>query len=332
MGPGDLAQVLRCMPEIEDPNVLVGINTGDDAAVYRLRDDLAIVQTVDYFTPIVDDPYDFGQVAAANSLSDVYAMGARPIMALSIVGFPAKKQPLSVMSDILRGGADKAREAGIYIVGGHSIDDAEPKYGLAVTGVVRPDCIYRNVGAEPGDRLVLTKPMGTGIVTTAIKLKKKLVDEPMYRELLTSMAGLNRTASEAMTEVGANACTDVTGFGLLGHLAEMTTGSDVDALVFASRVPLLPGTEGLLRKGMAPGGTERNLDHFGSAVDWDAGISEGMKQILFDPQTSGGLLIAVPGPRSDQLLDTLKAKGCSACTVVGEVVRGAGRIRVVKGD
>ena len=316
------------MPEIDDPNVLVGINTGDDAAVYRLRDDLALVYTVDYFTPILDDPYEFGQVAAANSLSDVYAMGGRPLMALSIVGFPATTQPLSALSEILRGGADKAREAGIHIVGGHSIEDPEPKYGLAVVGTVHPDRVCRNVGARPGDRLVLTKPIGTGLLTTAVKHRRRSITRAIHQELLASMTLLNKAAAEAMTEVGANACTDVTGFGLLGHLAGMIKGSGVDANVFASQVPLLSGALALARKGMSPGGTDRNLEYFGPGIEWAAGVTEETRLILADPQTSGGLLIAVPSEKSEQLLQTLAQRGVRTRSVVGEIVEGSGRIHV----
>ncbi len=316
------------MPAIDDPNVLVGINTGDDAAVYRLRDDLALVYTVDYFTPVLDDPYEFGQVAAANSLSDVYAMGGRPLMALSIVGFPATTQPLSALSEILRGGADKAREAGIHIVGGHSIEDPEPKYGLAVVGTVHPDRVYRNVGSKPGDRLILTKAVGTGLLTTAIKHRSRSITRAIHQELLASMTLLNKAAAEAMTEVGANACTDVTGFGLLGHLAGMIKGSGVDAKLFASQVPVLPGALGLARRGMSPGGTDRNLDHFGPRVEWAAGIAEEAKLLLADPQTSGGLLIAVPSEKSDQLLKALAQRGVQTRSVVGEIIDGSGRIHV----
>lgn len=312
-----MAQVLRLLPPIVDPEVLVGTSTSDDAAVFRLSAEQALVSTVDYFTPIVDDAYDFGAIAAANALSDIYAMGARPLFGLNIVGFPRDILPLSVLGDILRGGADKVAEAGIAVIGGHSIDDAEPKYGLAVTGIVHPDRIVRNVGARPGDALVLTKPIGTGIVSTAIK--RDVASAEAIEEAVASMATLNRSASEAMVEVGVNAATDVTGFGLLGHLSEMTLGSGVGALIRLSDVPLLPTTHDLARADVIPGGTRRNQAAIDPLVRWDAAVDPVSQAILCDAQTSGGLLIAVPRERLNALAAALSARGVLAARI-GEIV------------
>jgi selenide,water dikinase len=310
--------------------VLVGAETADDAAVYRLGPDLALVQTLDYFTPIVDDPYSFGAIAAANSLSDIYAMGGTPLFALNIVGFPVNKLPLAVLKDILRGGADKAREAGIGIVGGHSIDDAEPKYGLVCTGRVHPDRIWRNVGARPGDDLVLTKPLGMGIISTAIKREKAA--PPLTRGAIDIMATLNRGAADAVTAAGgADAVTDVTGFGLLGHLREMTAGGAVGARLRLADVPILEGVWDLARGGLVPGGTQRNLQHLQSiqAVEWAAGLTELEQSVLSDAQTSGGLLVAVPPSRTPALLEALRAARTPAAVRIGEIVEDPrGRIWV----
>ncbi|MCL5960853.1 MAG: selenide, water dikinase SelD, partial [Chloroflexi bacterium] len=245
ISPQDLAQVLRYVPAPTDPNLLVGMNTLDDAAVYRVSDELAIVQTIDFITPVVDDPYNFGAIVAANALSDIYAMGAKPLFALNIVGFPAKTLPMSILGEILRGSADKAAEAGASIVGGHSIDDNEPKYGLAVTGIVHPDQVVTNAGAKPGDVLVLTKPLGTGIITTGID--RLLVGERTVERVTAVMSELNRRAAEAMVQVAVNGCTDVTGFGLLGHLHEMAKARGVAAEVTLETIPVLPETWELLK-------------------------------------------------------------------------------------
>ncbi len=298
-----------------DPNVLVGAETCDDAAVYRLTDTLALVLTVDYFTPIVDDPYVFGQIAAANSLSDVYAMGGRPIAMLSIVGFPRDKLPMAVLGEILRGGADKAREAGVSVVGGHSIDDAEPKIGYAVVGLVDPARIWRNVGARPADALVLTKPLGTGIISTAIKQAK--APAAAVEAAQRTMATLNRAAAEAAAAVPVHAATDVTGFGLLGHLREMTVGSGVAARVSAGRVPLLPHVPALAEAGLVPGGTRRNLKAVAAVVRWDPGLAEPRRLALVDAQTSGGLLVATPDPAA--LLRRLAAAGVEGAAQIGEI-------------
>jgi selenide,water dikinase len=248
------------------PNLLVGTKTSDDAAVYKLSDDLAVVLTVDFFPPIVDDPFIFGQIAAANSLSDVYAMGAKPIAALNVVGFPSDLD-MSILGEILKGGASKALEAGIVIAGGHSVVDAEPKYGLSVTGIVNPGSQTANSTSKPGDLLLLTKPIGTGIITTAGKQKK--VGTEVLENAVAIMAALNKSASESMISVGVNACSDVTGFGLLGHLREMMEGSGLGARIYKSKVPVIEGTMDLLEQGMAPGGTMRNLGSLKSTVLWD---------------------------------------------------------------
>jgi selenide,water dikinase len=299
----------------------VGAETADDAAVYRLGPDLALVQTLDYFTPIVDDPYSFGAIAAANALSDIYAMGGTPLFALNIVGFPVNKLPLAVLKDILRGGAEKAREAGIGIVGGHSIDDAEPKYGLVCTGRVHPDRIWKNVGARPGDDLVLTKPLGMGIISTAIKREKAA--PALIQRAIEIMATLNRGAADAVTAAGgADAVTDVTGFGLLGHLREMTAGSAAGARLRLGDVPVLEGVWDLAQAGLVPGGTQRNLQHLQAtqAVEWGAGITELEQLVLSDAQTSGGLLVAVPRARTAALLDHLRAARTPAAARIGEIV------------
>jgi cysteine desulfurase len=325
--PQALEEVLARLPRPADPALLVGIDTADDAAVYRLNDELALVQTVDFFTPIVDDPYWFGAISAANSLSDVYAMGAQPLFALNIVGFPSSRLPMSVLEDILRGALDKAGEAGIPIVGGHTVDDTEPKFGLAVTGTVHPDRILRNSTARPGDALVLTKSLGTGIVSTAVK--RGLADEVTARQVAELMAALNREAAEVMLEVGANACTDITGFGLLGHLREMAAGSAVDVTIHASAVPFLPAARTFAGAGVVPGGTLNNLAYVEPHARFAPEVSEVDRLILGDAQTSGGLLISLPAERADELLATLQARGVMAAAIIGQVSsHGTGRIFV----
>lgn len=327
MGPEDLAQVLGGLPAISDPNVLVGTRTADDAAVYRVSDELAIIQTVDFFTPVVDDPYLFGAIAAANSLSDVYAMGGKPTMALNIVGFPRKNDalPISVLGDILRGGADKAAEAGISIVGGHSIDDNEPKYGLSVTGFVHPKRYWTNVGAKPGDKLILTKPIGVGIITTA--LRGGFHDAKIEQQATDTMACLNRKAAEAGQQIGVHACTDVTGFGLLGHLREMLEG--VGATIKLSAIPVLNGVRELAKDEFVPGGTYRNLTAVAESVTFDPTISELDQLILCDAQTSGGLLFAVAPQKSEALQQQLLLSGVSGVEIGTFRQENIGRIEVV---
>ena len=309
-------QVLQQLPEMTHPNLLVGTKTSDDAAVYKLTDDLAIVLTVDFFPPIVDDPFIFGQIAAANSLSDVYAMGAKPIAALNIVGFPSDLD-MSILGEILKGGASKALEAGIVIAGGPSVVDAEPKYGLSVTGIVNPGNQTANSNSKPGDLLLLTKPIGTGVITTAGKQEK--VDSNVLDNAVEIMATLNKSASEAMISVGVNACSDVTGFGLLGHLREMMEGSRTAAHIYKSSVPVIEGTEYLLNQGIAPGGTMRNLESVNPTVLWDEGITENDKILLCDAQTSGGLLISINPNKADKLQKLLSETGTLSNQIIGEV-------------
>lgn len=325
--PQALERVLRSLPLRADANVLVGSNTADDAAVYRLSADLAIVETVDFFTPIVDDPYQFGAIAAANALSDIYAMGAQPLFALSIVGFPSNRLPESVLTEILKGAADKTAEAGISIVGGHTVDDTEPKYGLAVTGRVHPDKILTNSKARVGDRLILTKPLGTGIITTAAK--RQLADPEVVAHAAEIMATLNRAAAEALTEFDVSACTDITGFGLLGHLREMVAAGEVDAGIDMQVVPLIAGAAQLAQAGAIPGGTENNLEYVDEHVTWPDSISPVNKLLLCDAQTSGGLLIAVAAEQADKLLARLHQDGVPEATIVGEITAaGSGKITV----
>jgi selenide,water dikinase len=302
----------------------VGTETADDAAVYQLDEKTALVQTVDFFSPVVDDPFVFGQIAATNALSDIYAMGGRPLFALNIAGFPSGELPLEVLHEILRGGAEKAKEAGIPILGGHTVQDAEPKYGLVVTGVVDPKRVARNVGAKPGDVLVLTKPLGTGIVSNAIK-RGQCPPESM-EAAIRSMTRLNRDASEAMLEVGIDACTDVTGFGLIGHLRGMLVGSGVAARLQVGSFPLLPQVRELIEKGFVPGGSKRNRDFHAPNVEV-RGASEADVLLANDAQTSGGLLISVPKERLEALVEALARRGTLAAARIGEVIEGpAGRV------
>jgi selenide,water dikinase len=320
-----LDQILAKIPKIADPNVLV--STEDDAGVYRIAADLAIVQTVDFFTPVVDDPYDFGSIAAANALSDVYAMGARPVTALNLIAFP-KDGDLDVLGEIIRGGAEKATEAGVSIIGGHSIDDREPKYGMAVTGIVHPDRLMLKGGARPGDRLVLTKPMGIGIITTAIKAGR--ASDEIVRTAVAQMKTLNRAASEAMVEAGITGATDITGFGLLGHLHEMLHRSGASARLSLAAIPVIDGVRELARFSV-PGGSRANLRYVAENVRWDPDIGDDEKLILADAQTSGGLLIAVNEQRLPALLTGLEARGVRTRAVIGTVTEGdAGKIVVAE--
>lgn len=282
-----------------------------------MNDELALIQTVDFFPPIVDEPYAYGEIAVANALSDVYAMGGKPIMALNIVGFPVEL-PKEILGEILKGGASKAQEAGVLIVGGHTVDDKEPKYGMSVTGVVKPGAQVTNAGAKVGDVLVLTKPIGTGIITTAGKQQR--VDKGILDNAVSVMSDLNRAASEAMIKVGVNACTDVTGFGLLGHLKGMVQGSNVGARIEFSSVPILDGVWELLKNDIAPGGTHRNLESVDDVIKWQPGVDEMVKLLLADAQTSGGLLISVASDKKDRLLGELEAAGVEIRAVIGEMV------------
>jgi len=311
-------QVLHHLNKVDDPNVLVGFNSLDDAGVYKLRDDLAIVQTIDCFPPVVDDPYYYGAIACANALSDVYAMGAKPITALNIAGFPREKLPLEVLEQILKGGSDKAKEAKVAIIGGHTVKTKEPLYGLAVTGVIHPEKIIRNSGVKLGDVLVLTKPLGLGIITTGIKQGK--VPPKLEKKISEIMSTLNKSASEAMIEVGVNACTDITGFGLLGHLWEMVCESNVVARLNFSQIPILDEVWDLVNNKVVPGGTLSNLKFVSDKVDWDDNISEEKKIILADAQTSGGLLISCPEEKGEKLLKNLKSKSVKEPRIIGQII------------
>jgi selenide, water dikinase len=322
-----LAQVLRHVPVATDPRILVDAATRDDAAVFQMTPDRAMVATVDFFTPIVDDPYDFGRIAAANAFSDIYAMAATPLFALNLVGWPRDRLPFELLGDVIRGGADVARAAGAFVLGGHSVDDPEPKYGMVVIGEVRPDRIVRNRGATPGDVLVLTKPLGTGVLATA--LKRDLVEAGDLASAVVAMTTLNAGAARAMVAVGVHAATDVTGFGLLGHLRSLLEASGVAAEVGAAAVPMLPGARELARRGAIPGGTERNVASLAEVVSFGDGVDPVDRVLLADAQTSGGLLIAVARDRSDALVQALRREATPAAAVIGRVVAGgAGRIAV----
>ena len=285
------------------------------------------MQTVDYITPVVNDPYVFGAVAAANALSDIYAMGATPLFALNLVGFPPHSLPLGLLGEILRGGADKAAEAGVSVLGGHSIEDNEPKYGMCVTGTVHPARLVANTGARPGDALVLTKPLGLGVITTAID--RGMASSTVSGEAIEIMTALNKGAAEAMVQVGVHACTDVTGFGLLGHLRGLAGASDVGARIHAERVPVLAGAWDLARQGVIPAGSRNNRQFATDFVTWGPEVAQETQAILTDAQTSGGLLIAVPGERKAALLAALKAVDAPVAAEIGEIVEdGEGRVRV----
>jgi selenide, water dikinase len=290
----------------------------EDAGVYRLTDDLAIIQTVDFFTPVVDDPFTFGQIAVANSLSDVYSMGGKPLTAMNIVCFPVQTMDISVLREVLRGGIEKMREAGVVLLGGHSVDDQEIKYGLSVTGTIHPQKILRKETAKPGDRLILTKPLGTGIISTAVK--GEMAPPDVAATIARSMSTLNRNASEAMLAVGAHACTDITGFGLLGHASEMIESTGMGMVIYANSVPVFPGTRELANMGMVPGGLYRNRDYRKSMVQIESGVDETTADIMYDPQTSGGLLIAVSRDKADAMLERLHRSDVPDATIVGEVI------------
>jgi len=312
---------------IPNPNLLVGIETSDDAGVYRLNDKQAIVQTVDFFTPVVDDPFSFGQIAAANALSDIYAMGARPITGLNLVSFPIGKLDSQILLEILKGGQTKIEEAGALIVGGHSIDDPEPKYGLAITGIVHPEKILSNSGARAKDYLVLTKPLGIGIITTGIK--RGIVAQEDELEAVRIMSKLNKEASEIAQEIGVNACTDVTGFGLLGHLHEMMKASGCHAEIFCDNVPVISSAWSCLASGSVPGGTLANLEYLKEYLDGN--YDSDWKTILGDAQTSGGLLFSVPESKIELLVNELKGAVVEAA-IIGRVYLGQeGKISITKG-
>ena len=295
--------------------MIVGVETSDDAGVFRLRPDLAIVNTVDFFTPIVDDPYVFGQIAATNALSDVYAMGGEPKTALNIVCFPRGKMDIQILGEVLKGGADKAREAGAVVIGGHSIIDEEIKYGMAVTGVIHPDKVIRNVGVQEGDALVLTKALGTGIITTALKRGK--ASKESVQAAVASMITLNNTASKIMRNYPVHACSDITGYGLLGHALGMASGSSVTLILESAKLPLLERARRLAEKGYLTGGCKRNREYLKDKITIDKSIREGLVEAAMDPQTSGGLLIALAQRYAGKLVDELKENGVKLATTVG---------------
>lgn len=312
-----MAQVLCQLPNPhKDENLLVGIETSDDAAVYKLDENTAIVQTVDFFTPVVDDPYTYGQIAAANSLSDVYAMGADPKLVMNIICFP-NCLPAEVMAEILKGGHDKIVEAGALLVGGHTVQDDEPKYGLCATGFMRPEDVLKNSSAKVGDVLIITKPIGIGIINAGIK--GEIVEKDVYDAAVETMKTLNKFAKDAMVKVGANACTDVTGFGLLGHTLEMAEGSDVTIALDSNRIPVLKGAVELARMGLVPEGTYANERFIGDKVIFGDSVKRELKDMLFDPQTSGGLLISLPKEKADDLLRELEGNP-NEFALIGEVL------------
>lgn len=307
---------------------MVGLDRADDAGVYRISDELALIQTVDFFTPIVDDPYWFGQIAAANALSDIYAMGGEPKTAMNLVGFPLKEMALSILRKILQGGIDKMKEAGVVLIGGHSVEDSELKYGLSVTGFVHPDRVLTKGGIRAGDMLILTKPLGTGVINTAIKADMAPPD--LVDRITRLMAELNRNAAQVMADFPVHACTDITGFGLLGHLAEMLTGTGLGFLLRAADVPVMPEAVEYAGYGLLPAGAFKNKEFRQSLVESAPGIDPLMVDLFFDPQTSGGLLICIGAKYADQLLERLMENGASQSCIVGEVVsEPRGKIRII---
>jgi len=329
MRPQYLEKVLQLLPVPSDEHILVGTGSSDDAAVYRINESQAVVQTIDFFTPIVDDPYDFGAIAATNAISDIYAMGATPLFALNVVAFPTKSLSQEILKEILKGACDKAAEAGISIVGGHSIDDNEPKFGLTVTGIVHPDKILANNHALPGDVLILTKPLGTGILSTA--LRKGFAGDDDLAEAVKWMKTLNRAAAETARSFEIHACTDVTGFGLMGHLSEMTRGSGVEAEISFSKVPFMSNVRKYAEMDAIPGGTRGNYEHYSAFVGWDERLSQVERYMICDAQTSGGLLFSVHQDVAVNLLQQLHQNGCPAACVIGKIHRkGEGVIMVSK--
>lgn len=318
--------MLRHLERPQHPNLLVGIETSDDAGVYLLDEKTALIQTLDFFTPIVDDPYIFGQIAAANSLSDVYAMGGKPLTAMNIVAFPSCLLEEDILPQMLMGGQDKVSEAGAVILGGHTVDDPEPKYGLSVTGIVHPQKILRNIGAKPGDALILTKPLGTGVLATAFRAD---MFSDGWQAAIKSMTALNQKSANCLETFSVSACTDITGFGLLGHLSEMAVGSGVSIWIEHSAVPLLPEAAEAAGMGLVPAGAYANREHFSAkGVTIDAGVPEAVADLLWDPQTSGGLLVSLPAAQANDLLIMMRQAGVAA-QCIGQVCGlGKGEIAV----
>ena len=326
MDAGRLADILRHLPRSTDPDLLVGPETSDDAGAYRIADNLALLNTVDFFPPIVDDPYTYGQIAAANALSDIYAMGGRPITALNLVAFPREGLALEVLHEILRGGSDTLNEADVALVGGHTVADQEVKYGMAITGLVDPARFIRNGGAQPGDHLILTKPIGVGIITTA--LKQECADASLVERATTVMRRLNRAAAETMLQYDTHACTDVTGYGLLGHALEMARASGMRLRIEHQKVPHFPEALELRARGIRPSGLLSNRSAFSKSVRFDDAVPQVWRELLFDPQTSGGLLIALPGAEAPRLLQQLHESGIEASSIGHVTERGAGDVFV----
>ena len=310
---------MRDLPLIHDPNLLSGFEYAEDAGVYKISADLAIVQTVDFFTPTVDDPFTFGQIAATNALNDIYAMGAKPLTAMNIVCFPIKTMDISVLREVLRGGLDKMREAGVLLIGGHSVEDNEIKYGLSVTGVVHPDKVLFNRGARIGDKLILTKPLGTGIISTAIKAQE--ASDKQMNQAINSMSSLNKKSSEIIIKEGnVHACTDITGFGLLGHACEMIENSDVGMKIDSAAVPVFDGVRKLLETGFVPGGLYRNKDFRLNQIVKEKTCPDWLFDVFFDPQTAGGLFFSLPGNKAQKIVKKMHTAGITDAAVVGEVV------------
>ncbi len=327
MPPGDLDNALCGLEFPTDSNVIVGMDPADDAGVYKISEDLAIIQTVDFFTPIVDDPYWFGQIAAANAFSDIYAMGGVPKTAMNLVSFPIQQMDSSILRQILQGGLDKIKEAGAVLLGGHSVEDKELKYGLSVTGFVHPDRVLTKKNLVTGDRLILTKPLGTGIVNTAIK--GGLASDSVVKTTTSLMAALNREAARIMTDYPVHACTDITGFGLIGHIREMVIGSEYGIVLFAEALPIIPEALEYAAMGLVPAGTYKNREFCQSRVEMAPSIDRLTQDIIFDPQTSGGLLICASPEAAEDLLSQLKENGMEQAAVIGEVmVEPTGKVRV----
>jgi len=307
------------LPLISDPQILTGYEHAEDAGVYKLSDDLALVQTVDFFTPTVDDPYTFGQIAATNAINDVYAMGGKPLTAMNIVCFPIKTMDKSVLREVLRGGLDKMREAGVLLMGGHSVEDNEIKYGLSVTGTIHPDRVLFNRGAKPGDKMILTKPLGTGIISTA--LKANAVGESLLARSVACMTELNKKAAELMIAAGdIHSCTDITGFGFLGHACETIEDSAVGLRIDSAAIPILAGVRDLAETGYIPGGLYRNRNFRMAQIEKAPSCPDWIYDVCFDPQTAGGLFFSLPADRADALVEKMRAQGIEEAAVVGEVV------------
>lgn len=313
-----MSQVLRQLPKFTSEKLIVGLELSDDAAVYKINEEQAIIETLDFFPPVVDDPYTFGQIAAANALSDIYAMGGKPILALNIIGFPNCLDP-SVLADILKGGADKVKEAGALLVGGHSVEDDEPKYGLSVTGIVHPDKVMTNSNAKPGDVLILTKPIGSGILNTAIKAD--ILEEKDLNYLMDVMSCLNKVAGDAVCEVGANSVTDITGFGVIGHSYEMANNSEVSIIINHKSVPVMNGVKENAEMGIIPAGAYKNMEFYKKNVYISKDVEGVFVDILYDPQTSGGLLISLPEEKGDKMIEILTKKLEFPVAIIGKVVK-----------